>query len=126
MSKKIGTKPISKEIAQGLKGFEAVFEDYVQSEEFKEQERKERDNSKVGEQYELQHFLEQENNRLSSLEIFLSKKISLMINFSQTEKLTTTQQERKEVLKDKLSNELIKLDSPLQKNLAQLLNSHFA
>ena len=126
MSKKIGNKNVSQEVFDGLKGFEDVFEDYVKSEEYKDHERKERENSKVGEQYELQHFLEQENERLSALEIFLTKKIPLKMNFSQTEKLTLIQMERKKVLRDKLTQEFSKLDSNLQKNLAQLLNSHFA
>ena len=126
MSKKIGNTNVTKEVFEGLKGFEDVFADYVKSEEYKDHERKERDISKIGEQYELQHFLEQENSRLSSLEIFLTKKIPLIMNFSQTEKLIIMQMERKKILKEKIAAELIKLDSPLQKNLAQLMNSHFA
>ncbi len=126
MSKKIGTTNVSKEVFDGLKGFEDVFEDYVKSEDYKEIERKERENSKVGEQYELQHFLEQENARLSALEVFLTKKIPLKMNFSQTEKLILLQMERKAVLKEKLSDEFIKLDSVFQKNLAHMMNSHFA
>ncbi len=126
MSKKIGDKRVSTEVFEGLKGFEDVFEDYVKSEEYKDIERKERENTKVGEQYELQHFLEQENDRLSAMEIFLTKKIPLMMNFSQTEKLTLMQMTRKRVLREKMGPELTKLDSQLQKNLAQLMNSHFA
>lgn len=126
MSKKIGNTQVSKEVFDGLKGFEDVFEDYVKSEDYKEIERKERENSKVGEIYELQHFLEEENARLSALEIFLTKKIPLKMNFSQTEKLILVQMERKKVLKEKLASEFSKLDSPLQKNLAHLMNSHFA
>lgn len=126
MSKKIGNINLSKDALDGLKGFEDVFEDYVESEEYKESERKERENSKVGEQYELQHFLEQENLRLTGLEVFLTKKISLKTNFSQTEKLMQVQIERKKVLKDKLSAEFKKLDSALQKNLATIFNSHFS
>lgn len=126
MSKKIGDTRVSKEVFEGLKGFEDVFEDYVKSEEYKDVERKERESTKVGEQYELQHFLEQENDRLSAMEIFLTKKIPLMMNFSQTEKLTLVQMVRKRVLQEKLGPELTKLDSHLQKNLAQLINSHFS
>jgi hypothetical protein len=126
MSKKIGDKLVSPEVFEGLKGFEDVFADYVKSEDYKDTEREKRENNKVGEQYELQHFLEQENDRLSAMEIFLTKKISLKINFSQTEKLTLTQMERKRVLKEKLVPDLTKLDSALQKNLAQLINSHFS
>ncbi|MDD4976051.1 MAG: hypothetical protein PHY93_16975 [Bacteriovorax sp.] len=125
MSKKLNIINLPKEMLQDLKGFEDVFEDYVESEEYKELERKEYDNSKVGEQYELQHFLEQENARLTCLEIFLTKKVPLKTNFSQTEKLILQQIERKHVLKEKLFNEFKKLDSPLQKNLAQFFNSHF-
>ncbi len=126
MSKKIGDKRVSTEVFEGLKGFEDVFEDYVKSEEYKDLERKDREINKVGEQYELQHFLEQENDRLSALEIFLTKKIPLMMNFSQTEKLTLVQMARKRILKDKIETEITKLDSQLQKNLAQLINSHFS
>ncbi len=126
MTKKIGDKRITNELFEGLKGFEDVFEDYVKSEDYKESERKGREINKIDEQYELQHFLEQENDRLSAMEIFLTKKIPLKINFSQTEKLTLVQMERKRILKEKLVPDLSKLDSALQKNLAQLLNSHFA
>ncbi|MBY0413843.1 MAG: hypothetical protein K2Q18_06745 [Bdellovibrionales bacterium] len=126
MSKKIGNTTVSKEVYDGLKGFEDVFADYVKSEEYKELERKERERTKVGEQYELQHFLEEENARLSALEIFLTKKIALKMNFSQTEKLILLQMERKRVLKEKLALEFIKLDSAVQKNIAHLMNSHFA
>ena len=125
MSKKVISNPNNKELLEGLKGFEDVFEDYVKSEEYKELERKEREKSKIGEQYELQHFLEQENNRLSGLETFLTKKVTLKMNFSQTDKLIVHQRERKRQLKDKIAPELVKFDSQLQKNLAQLLNSHF-
>lgn len=126
MSKKIGNTTVSKEVYEGLKGFEDVFADYVQSEDYKDSERKERENAKIGEQYELQHFLEEENARLSALEIFLTKKIALKMNFSQTEKLILVQMERKRLLREKLTGEFTKLDSPLQRNLATIMNSHFA
>lgn len=126
MSKKIGNINLSKDVIDGLKGFEDVFEDYVDSEEYKELERKDRENNKVGEQYELQHFLEQENARLTCLEVFLTKKISLKTNFSQTEKLLQQQADRKKIVKDKLNSEFTKLDSNLQKNLTQIFNSHFS
>lgn len=126
MSKKIGNKIVTAETLEGLKGFEDVFEEYVKNEEYKDTERKERENSKLGEQYELQHFLQQENNRLSAIETFLTKKIPLKMNFSQTEKLTLLQMSRKRVLKEKLGTDLILLDSIFQKNLAQMFNSHFS
>jgi hypothetical protein len=126
MNKKIGKTTVPNEVAGNLKGFEDIFEEYVKSEEYRDSERKERENSKAGEQYELQHFLEQENLRLSGLENFFTKKIPLKVNFSQTSKLTLLQMERKKELKGKLSSSLLKLDSELQKNLASLLNSHFA
>lgn len=125
MSKKLININFPKDFLQNLKGFEDVFEDYVESEEYKELERKEQGNSKIGEQYELQTFLEQENARLTSLEVFLTKKISCKTNFPQTEKLILQQMERKRVLKEKLFNEFTKPDSTLQKNLSQFFNSHF-
>jgi hypothetical protein len=109
-----------------LKGFEDVFEDYVISEEYRDSERRSRENSKISEQYELQHFLEQENSRLTGLEIFLTKKIALKTNFSQTEKIFQMQNARKKLLKEKFSVEFKKLDSVLQLNLSKLFNSHFS
>jgi len=125
MNKKIGKNNVPGELLNNLKGFEEVYEDFVKSEEYKDNERKERETARAGEQYELQHFLELENNRLKALETFLSKKISLKINFSQTEKLLLVQLKRKNELKDKLTETMKRPDSHLQKNLAQLLNSHF-
>lgn len=126
MSKKIGKHPVTGELLENLKGFEDVFEDYVKSEEYKDHERKEREHAKVGEQYELQHFLEQENERLKGLEIFLSKKIPLKMNFSQTEKLILHQLNRKKEVTARLSEQLTKHDSQFQKNVSQLMNAHFA
>lgn len=126
MNKNNGNSNIPKEVAEGLKGFEDVFEDYINSEDYKETEKKEREKNKLGEQYELQRFLEQENDRLSAIENFYTKKIPLKINFSQTDKLIQTQLDRKKILQDKIIDESLKLDSTFQKNLAQLLNSHFA
>ena len=126
MNKKIGKKELNPEVTGNLKGFEDIFEDYVKSEEFRDNERRERENSRVGEQYELQHFLEQENDRLSGLESFFTKKIPLKVNFSQTPKLTLVQMERKGFLREKLSESLSRPDSHLQKNLAHLLNAHFS
>ena len=126
MNKKMGNNNLSKEVIKNLKGFEDVFEDYVGSEEYKEAERREQEKNKIGEQYELQHFLEQENDRLTGLETFLTKKIPLNTNFSQTEKLIKVQRERKKILKEKLITETKKLESKLQKNLGQFFNSHFS
>jgi hypothetical protein len=125
MSKRIGNINLTIEAVKGLKGFEDVFEDYVESEEFKELERKNQDSQKLGEQYELQSFLEQENLRLTCLEKFLATKIPSQVFFSQTEKLIILQNEKKEKIQNKISEEVKKLDSKLQKNLAHIFNSHF-
>jgi hypothetical protein len=126
MSKKIDNINIPKEILKDLRGFEEVFEDYVDSENYKEQERKNLEKSSPGKQYELENFLELENARLTRLEIFLTKKISLQANFSQTEKLTLTQINKKKEMKEKLYKELNKSDSIFQKNLADFFNLHFS
>ena len=125
MSKKINNSNLPKEIVKGLKGFEDVFEDYVESENYKDQERRDSERLKSGEQHELQYFLEKENARLTKLEIFLTQKISLKTNFSQTDKLVLLQKEKKKELREKLSKELRKPESPFQKNLADFFNSHF-
>ena len=124
MIKKIN-KGITLETVKNLKGFEDVFEDYVISEDYKELERINREKSKAGEQYELQYFLEQENARLTAIEVFLTKKISIRTNFSQTEKLLKIQNDRKNLLKEKLLTEVKILNSTFQKNIAQFFNSHF-
>lgn len=126
MNKKIGKHNVPGDLLANLKGFEDVFEDYLKSEDYKEQERKEREGTRAGEQYELQHFLEQENMRLRSLENFLTKKIPLKVNFSQSQKLLALQRLRKREVKEKLIQSMKKLDSHVQKNLAQLINSHFS
>jgi hypothetical protein len=126
MSKKIDNINIPKEILKDLRGFEEVFEDYVDSENYKEQERKNLEKSSPGKQYELENFLELENARLTRLEIFLTNKISLQANFSQTEKLTLTQINKKKEMKEKLYKELNKSDSIFQKNLADFFNLHFS
>ncbi len=126
MSKKIKNTSLPKELVRNLNGFEDVFQDYVDNEESKEVERREREKNKFGEHYELQYFLEQENARLTGLENFLTKKIPLKTNFSQTEKLIKLQKENKRILKERLVKEVKKLDSNLQKNLGQFFNSHFS
>ncbi len=126
MSKKIDNINIPKEILKDLRGFEEVFEDYVDSENYKEQERKNLEKSSPGKQYELESFLESENARLTRLEIFLTKKISLQANFSQTEKLTLIQINKKKEMKEKLYKELNKSESIFQKNLAIFFNLHFS
>lgn len=126
MVKRLKHTNMSKDMLKSLKGFEDVFEDYVKSDEYKEIEKRERETSRAHEQFELQHFLEVENDRLSSLEIFLSKKVPLKLNFAQTDKLIDVQKERKEFLKNKLVNDVVRLDSQLQKNLASLFNAHFS
>ena len=126
MSKKLGSTTLDKKNIKGLQGFEDVFEDYVESEEYKAVERKEKESTKTAEQYEMQTFLEQENARLTALEVFLSKKVTLNTNFSQTDKLILKQLERIKELEEKLSNEFKKPDSHFQKNLAHFFNSHFS
>lgn len=117
---------LTKEMKTELKGFEEVVEDYMPDEDPKNKARREKENAKVGEQYELQQYLEIEIDRLTSLENFFSKKIPLLINFSQTAQLVLAQLERKKEVKENLNDELLDKDSQLQKNLGHLFNSHFS
>ena len=114
------------ELAKELKGFEDIFQDYVESEEEKERRRVNREAAKSTENYELQNFLEEENSRLSNIETFFTKKVPAKLNFSQTERLIVDQMKRREHLIEKLANEFSKSESLLQKNLANMFNAHFS
>lgn len=115
---------MNKKKIPGLDGFEELFETYMAKQEIAEAN-KEQDGNKNNEQYELQHFLEQENQRLGNIELFLTKKIPAKKNFSQTEKLITHQKNRKKEILLKSVPALGKLSSQLQQNLAQIFNAHF-
>jgi len=124
MVKKI--KDIPESLSREIKGFEELFSDYLESEESKERARKDRENQKGTEQYELQHFLEQENSRLTGLEVLFTKKLPAKLNFSQTEKLTVLQMQNKRDTLDKLILEVSKSDSLFLKNLQSMFNAHFS
>jgi hypothetical protein len=111
----------------GMKGFEELYENYLNEDEYSYRSSLEREREKERnlDQYELQHFLELENTRLANLEAFFTNKIPAKINFSQTEKLIIHQVERKEVVLEKIVPALTKLTSQCQLNMAQLFNAHF-
>jgi hypothetical protein len=119
-------KELPEDVSKNLKGFEDIFQDYVETEEIKERKRINRDLSRNSEIYELQNFLEEENSRLSNIEIFFSKKVPAKISFSQTQKLIVEQLKRKNELKEKIIPSLKKQDSQILKNLAHLFNAHFS
>lgn len=126
MNKKIGDKHLKKETLEEMKGFEEIFDDYAKSEAAKMQERRDRESVKSQEFYELQTFLEKESDRLTVIENFFTKKVTLRTEFSQTEKLILQQTERKVLVKEKLTKVLLRHESFMQKNLAQILDSHFS
>lgn len=110
---------MNKKKIPGLDGFEELFDDYsgVKSDS---------DSNRSNEQYELQHFLEQENTRITNIETFLTKKISAKTNFSQAEKLIFHQENRKNEVMQKTVPVIGKLSSSFQQNMAQLFNAHFS
>ncbi len=116
---------MNKKKIPGINGFEELFEVYQNKDEYLQNKKAEQDNGRNNEQYELQHFLEQENTRLSNLESFFTKKIPAKTNFSQTEKLIQVQKDRILELNNKLHNTISKPNSPIQQNLAQIFNAHF-
>ena len=126
MNSKNKTNPIPKDILKELQGFEEVFEDYIENESQKDAERKKKDLIKDLDNYELQRFLELENERLTKLENFLTKKIPIKVNFSQEEKLLQIQTEKKEKLKDELILEMMVFDSAFMRNLSLIFNAHFS
>lgn len=124
MVKRINKLP--PEISKELKGFEEIFQDYVESEDEKERMRALKDGQRAAETYELQNFLEEENSRLTNIESFFTKKVPAKLNFSQTERLIIEQMRRKNLLKDSLSKELLKENTLVLKNLALIFNAHFS
>lgn len=115
---------MNKKKIRGIDGFEELFEDYLDKDEYAAA-KKDQELKRDTEQYELQHFLEQENARLSNIEAFLTKKIPAKINFSQTEKLIAHQKNHKKEVLQKLVPMIGKLNSSFQQNMAQLFNAHF-
>lgn len=118
-------KNLPDDVVKGLKGFEDVFDDYLKDEEKKSFDRWEKEKEKKGDQYELANFLEIEEERIASVEKFLTKKVSQQVNFSQVEKLIHMQAERKNLLYLKLLPELMGANSKFKANLSSLFNSHF-
>lgn len=115
---------MNKKKIRGIDGFEELFEDYLDKDEYAAS-KKEQELRRDTDQYELQHFLEQENIRLSKIEAFLTKKIPAKTNFSQTKKLISHQKNRKKEVLQKLEPTLSKLNSAFQQNMAQIFNAHF-
>jgi hypothetical protein len=115
----------NKKSNNSIKGFEELFEVYhANDENYLREKAQEQDRNY--DQYELQHFLEQENVRLGLIESFLTKKIPSKKNFSQTEKLIKHQVDRKIFLLEKTIPLVSKLNSSFQQNLALLFNAHFS
>jgi hypothetical protein len=110
-------------VKKDISGFEEIFEDYLDDQKLRERKH---DRSKKHETYDLQTFLEEENDRLVSLELFLTKKLPSKINFSQTEQLIVEQLRRKNYITEKLLESFGESESLLTKNLSQLFNSHFS
>ncbi len=124
MVKKLNKLP--PELSKELKGFEDIFEDYLEDEADKERVRSNKEFQKNTETYELQNFLEEENSRLTSMEQFFTKKLPAQINFSQTERLIVEQIKRKNLLRERINEETVKENSILFKNLSTMFNAHFS
>lgn len=115
---------MNKKKIRGIDGFEELFENYLDQDEYAAA-KKEQELKRDTDQYELQHFLEQENIRLGNIETFLTKKIPAKTNFSQAEKLIAHQRNRKKEVMQKILPVISKLTSSFQQNMAQLFNAHF-
>lgn len=119
-------KKLPKEIEEKISGFEQLLEQYLNEEDKKENERLKNNSKSENYNYDLIDYLEVENNRLSKIENFFTKKIPIKINFSQDEKLLLIQKEKKHKLKEKILDHLLTFDSPLMLNASQMFNSHFS
>lgn len=113
---------ISKEIDENHQGFKEIFEHYVleQKENTLENEREIKNGP-----FELQTYLENENDRLTALEVFFTKKLNLKINFSQTQGLIKKQDIRKQSIIHYFEETLLLDDSQLKINLNKLFSDHF-
>lgn len=118
-------KNLPEEVVKGLKGFEEVFDDYLKDEERRSMERWEKEKEKKGDQYELANFLELEEHRILHVETFLTKKVAQQKQFSQSEKLLKTQNERRQQLLLKLIPEFLEPNAKFKQNLSQIYNAHF-
>ena len=107
-----------------LGGFEELFEDYISTEKAKSQLRESKD-SKDNDSFELERFLEIENERLTNIETFFTKKIPNKIHFPQSEKLLKIQECRIEEVKNKVLLKIDRQDSVILKNLAKIFDHNF-
>ena len=107
-----------------LSGFEELLEDYISTESSKTKT-KELNEAKNFDSFELERFLELENERLSNIESFFTKKIPNKINFSQAEKLIKIQESRIEEVKAKIENKIDNPESIIMKNLAKIFDHNF-
>jgi hypothetical protein len=107
-----------------LSGFEELLEDFVSTENSKQLKR-EISESKNFDNFELERYLEIENERLSNLESFFTKKIPNKLNFSQSEKLSKIQTKRIEEIKEKINQKIDNFDSTLNRNLSKLFDHIF-
>ncbi len=74
---------------------------------------------------EMVTFIEDEISRLSRLSEFFDKKLQNSITFSPTEELIRKQDSFNILCRERLANNLTKLDSEFQKNLKNLFENHF-
>lgn len=102
-----------------LKGFEEVF-DIIEDET-----NKARAKVKVPDTYDISSFLENEEERLNTLDKLFSKKIPNMVNFPQTELLIKKQMQEKEVALDELKSKLLSPQSPFLKRVSIIFNGYF-
>lgn len=107
-----------------LSGFEELFEDYISTESSKTKIR-DSNEGKNFDSFELERFLEIENERLSNIESFFTKKIPNKINFSQAEQLLKVQESRIEEIRAIIEKKIDHSESIFMKNLAKIFDYNF-
>ena len=112
---------MSKKVPDHLKGFEEVMDEF--SDALKPKMPK--GSAKTHNAHESQRFLEQELERLTLLDNFLSKKILLMKNFSQTEELIKVQEAKIIEKKNEIIRKVNVNHQRVHQNLAFLMDTHF-
>lgn len=75
--------------------------------------------------YAVYSFLEQEQKRLIAMDDLLSKKFINLKRYPQTEKLLIQETGKRNLIRDRLADQLAHVDSPFNYHLSQVFNSAF-
>lgn len=112
------SKKTKKDIPEDLIGFKEILTDA----DLKRHQKPKRD---IGNNYEIFTFLERESIRLSKIIELCEDKVFILKKYPQQQSIHNELNKEVETIKKEIIDELKLKDSPLTKNLDELLSSHF-